>query len=74
MKKNAQNIIEYFQKKDLAEVKLLLSNRPGAYALERAKALGVPAQLNLLEDGGHPPMSHMDEIYDIIDEYLKKQP
>ncbi len=42
---NAQNIIEYFQGKDLAKVKLLLSNRPDAYALERAKNLGVPAKV-----------------------------
>jgi acetyl esterase/lipase len=42
--------------------------------LAQLQALGVPAQLNLLEGGGHPPMDHMDQIYDIIDEYLKKQP
>lgn len=33
--------------------------------------LGVTTQLNLLEGGGHPPMSHMDEIYQIIGVFLK---
>lgn len=38
---NAQNIIEYFQDTDLAEVVLVLSNKKEAYVLERAKKLGV---------------------------------
>lgn len=37
------------------------------------QALGVQAQLNLLEGGGHPPMDHMNQIYTIIDAFLKKQ-
>ena len=38
---NAQNIIEYFSNKDGIEVCLLLANKPDAYALQRAKKLGV---------------------------------
>jgi len=42
---NAQKIIEYFQEHKSAEVVLLLSNNKNAYALERAKSLGVPTRL-----------------------------
>lgn len=40
---NAQNIIEYFQKSDFAEVTLVLSNKKNAKVLERAKNLNVPS-------------------------------
>ena len=39
---NAENIIKFFQNDPSAEVKLVLSNKPEAYVLERAKNLGVP--------------------------------
>lgn len=42
---NAQNIIEYFSGSTLAEVSLLLCNKPGAYVITRAEKLGVPVQL-----------------------------
>ncbi|MCR6639749.1 MAG: phosphoribosylglycinamide formyltransferase [Sporocytophaga sp.] len=42
---NAQKIIEYFQEHKSAEVVLLLSNNKNAYALERAKALGVATRV-----------------------------
>ncbi|GAL87569.1 phosphoribosylglycinamide formyltransferase [Sporocytophaga myxococcoides] len=42
---NAQKIIEYFQEHKSAEVVLLLSNNKNAYALERAKLLGVPTRV-----------------------------
>ena len=38
---NAQNIIEYFQQKDFAEVVLVLTNRKDAKVIERAKKLNV---------------------------------
>ena len=38
---NAQNIINFFSDDSQAEVSLLLSNNANAFALERAKALGV---------------------------------
>jgi len=41
--------------------------------LAQLQALGIPAQLSLLEEGGHPPMGHMDEIFEIIDTFLKEQ-
>ncbi len=40
---NAQNIIEYFQKEDFANVSLILSNKKTAKVLERAKNLKVPS-------------------------------
>ena len=38
---NAEQIIRYFQKNDVAEVKLVLSNRRQAYVMQRAQALQV---------------------------------
>ena len=40
---NAQNITEHFKGSETARVTLIISNRPGAYVLERAAALGVPS-------------------------------
>lgn len=40
---NAEQIIRYFQRKEVADVCLVLTNRQHAYVLERAKALGVAA-------------------------------
>lgn len=40
---NAENIIRYFKEKGTAAVSLVLSNRREAFALERARRLGVPA-------------------------------
>ena len=39
---NAENIIKYFQKTEIASVTLLLSNNKKAKVLERAKKLSVP--------------------------------
>ena len=39
---NAQKIIEYFQHSKDIEVAVLMSNKPDAFALERAKALHIP--------------------------------
>jgi acetyl esterase/lipase len=41
--------------------------------LAQLQSMGVTAQLNLLDGGGHPPMNHMEKIYDIVDTFLKKQ-
>ena len=38
---NAENIIKHFNGGNIAAVKLVISNNPKAYVLERAKALGV---------------------------------
>lgn len=40
---NAQNIIEHFNGSNTATVSLIICNRPNAYVLERAAALGVPS-------------------------------
>ena len=47
---NAENIIRFFGNKDEGKVILLLSNRKDAYALERAKKLGVAAEVFSRED------------------------
>jgi phosphoribosylglycinamide formyltransferase 1 len=39
---NAQNIIEYFQQKQIAKVEIILSNKKDAYVLERAKQFSIP--------------------------------
>lgn len=40
---NAQAIIDHFKDSDLARVSLVLSNKPDAYVLERAKKSEIPA-------------------------------
>ncbi len=47
---NAQRIIEYFEQRQDIKVKVLLANRPDAYALERAKRLGIPTFVFSRED------------------------
>lgn len=40
---NAENIVRYFSGKSSFQVALVVSNRPDAYVLERARRLGVPS-------------------------------
>jgi phosphoribosylglycinamide formyltransferase-1 len=40
---NVQAITEYFNDKKTHKVKLILSNKPGAFVIERAKLLNVPS-------------------------------
>lgn len=40
---NAQNIAEYFKTIKKIHVSLILSNRPDAFVLDRAKKLGIPS-------------------------------
>ena len=47
---NAENIINHFKGSDLAKVDLLLCNRPDAFALTRAKNLGVDTLIFGRED------------------------
>ncbi len=39
---NCENLIRYFRSSDWVSTALVVSNRPDAYALERARRLGVP--------------------------------
>ncbi len=61
---NAQNIAEYFEEKELAEVSLILANTPKAYVLERAKELEIPAYFFDRKN-----FYHSDEILEIIKEH-----
>lgn len=40
---NAEEIIKHFKKSNIGEVALILSNKPDAYVLERAKKYDVPS-------------------------------
>ena len=40
---NAENLVNYFRKGDLARVSIILSNKKDAFALVRAQRLGVPS-------------------------------
>jgi len=42
---NAEEIMKHFQNHPMAEVVLLLSNNPQAYALERAKKFNIPTRV-----------------------------
>jgi phosphoribosylglycinamide formyltransferase-1 len=41
---NAQNIIEYFKKKEIASVSCVLSNKKDAYVLKRAQKYNIPVR------------------------------
>lgn len=47
---NAENIVNHFKNSPVAEVKLVLSNKPNAFALERARKLGIPTRTFNRED------------------------
>lgn len=47
---NAENIIRSFRNSTSAEVVLVVANRSQAYVLQRAKALGVPAEVFLRDE------------------------
>lgn len=47
---NAEEIIKYFQTSDFASVKLVLSNKPDAFVLQRANKLQVPSKVFSRDD------------------------
>ena len=47
---NCENIIRYFAAGGTSRVALVVSNRPDAYAIKRAEALGVPVEVVLKAD------------------------
>lgn len=47
---NAENIVQYFKKKQTASVELLVSNNAQAYVLERAAKLGVESHVISRDD------------------------
>ncbi|MBP5770562.1 MAG: phosphoribosylglycinamide formyltransferase [Bacteroidaceae bacterium] len=51
---NCENIIRYFQTSERYHIVLVISNRPDAYALERAKWLGVPSTVVPKADLNNP--------------------
>ncbi len=63
---NAENIIRYFREKGSARVALVLTNRPNAFVLQRAEALGVPCACFGKSDWEHgEPVLEALRQYDI---------
>ena len=60
---NAEQIISHFQESSLARVSLLLSNKPDAYALTRARKYNVPTLVFTREE-----FNQSDRIVDILKE------
>lgn len=58
---NAQRIAEYFSGKGLLEISAIYSNNPDAYALERARLLGIPSQV-FNRDTFYNTTSILDEL------------
>ena len=78
---NAQNIIEHFNGSGTATVSLIICNRPNAYVLERAAALGVPSVVLQREEltGENPArllslLAEHSTDYIILAGYLLKIP
>lgn len=60
---NAQRIMEFFQDRDDVKVKILLSNNPSAFALERAKRFDVPTHVFSREE-----FTKSDKVVNILRE------
>lgn len=61
---NCENLIKYFKDSDKVKIRLVLSNRTDAYALVRAKNLGVPTVVTVKKDFFNP-----DVVLPILSEY-----
>lgn len=51
---NCENLIRYFDGNKAVSISLVLSNKPDAYALERAQRLGVPTAVTRKDDFSNP--------------------
>lgn len=61
---NCENIIRYFSASDKARVALVVSNREDAYALVRAKNLGVPSAVIPKKE-----LADEKKVISLLDEY-----
>ena len=61
---NAESIFNYFQDHESVEVKLLLSNKPDAFVLERAKHFSIPTHLF-----GRADFYDSNEVLTILEQY-----
>ena len=61
---NCENIIRHFSNSEVARVALVVSNRADAFALERAKRLGVPALTLSKAD-----FANQDSTLKVLDSY-----
>ena len=61
---NVENIARYFQTNDNVNVVLVLSNKPDAFALERAKNLNIPSVAFTKKE-----LEETDRVLQILNEY-----
>lgn len=61
---NAENIANYFEKNDVAQVSLIVCNKADAYVFERARRLGIPSKLVTRKE-----MSNEEAVMALLDEY-----
>ncbi|MGC8804160.1 MAG: formyltransferase family protein, partial [Bacteroidales bacterium] len=60
---NAQAIVEYFRKQGKEPVKLILTNNPKAYVLERTRRLGIESVIFSYDD-----LYHSTKVLEILRE------
>lgn len=58
---NAENIVHYFEKKNLIEIPLILTNNPSAFVIERAKKLNIPCEVFAKTD-----LTESNKIVDLL--------
>jgi len=58
---NAQCIAEYFENHPEISISLILSNKPDAFVLQRAKNLGIPS-LTFMREGFYQSQRILDEL------------
>lgn len=61
---NAQKIIEHFEGSSLAQVNLVISNKPKAKVLDKAKGFGVPTHVINRQD-----FYHSNEVVDLLKQH-----
>jgi phosphoribosylglycinamide formyltransferase-1 len=61
---NAQKIMEYFSNRSDIKIRLLLSNNPEAYALERAKNMGVDTHVF-----DRKSFRNSDDVLNVLNDY-----
>lgn len=60
---NAENIARYFEKKNLIEIPLILTNNPSAFVIERAKKLNIPCEVFTKTE-----LTESNKIVDLLNE------
>ena len=61
---NAENIANYFEGSDVAQVSLIVCNKADAYVFERARRLGIPSKLVTRKE-----MANEEAVMALLGEY-----